>query len=104
MGELKLFQHNGKINEIIAQEEGIAMASEAMITVSKDEIEQARKLSELKYELDVQSIISWSNKEAKAEGHAEGQKNERQLVLDLIASGKTVQEIEAILKEEQNKL
>jgi predicted transposase/invertase (TIGR01784 family) len=46
-----------KINEILEQEEGIAMASEVLMTISKNEIEQARLLSELKYELDTKSRI-----------------------------------------------
>ena len=44
-----------KINEILKQEEGIAMASEILVDISKDEIERARLMSELKYELDAQS-------------------------------------------------
>ena len=45
----------GKINDILKREEGIAMASEILINISKDEIERARLTSELKYELDTQS-------------------------------------------------
>jgi hypothetical protein len=32
-----------KINEIIACEEGIAMASEVLMTINKDEVERARQ-------------------------------------------------------------
>jgi hypothetical protein len=36
------------------------MASEVLMTISKDEIERARLLSELKYELDTQSRIAYA--------------------------------------------
>jgi predicted transposase/invertase (TIGR01784 family) len=64
-----------KINEVIAAAEGIAMASEVLITISKDEIEQARLMSEYKYELDTQSI----KVEAKREERREIAQNARQL-------------------------
>jgi predicted transposase/invertase (TIGR01784 family) len=56
-----------KINEIIAAEEGIAMASEVLITISKDEIEQARLMSEWKYEMDTQSKLVQVKRENTAE-------------------------------------
>jgi hypothetical protein len=43
-----------KINEVVAREEGIAMASEVLINISRDEVERARLMSEYKYELDLQ--------------------------------------------------
>ena len=61
-----------KINEIMAKEEGIKMASEVLMTISKDEIERARLLSELKYELDLQSLRVTAQREGRAEGRAEG--------------------------------
>jgi predicted transposase/invertase (TIGR01784 family) len=60
-----------KINEVIAEEEGIAMASEVLITISKDEIERARLMSEWKYEVDTQSRLV----EAKREGRREVARN-----------------------------
>jgi predicted transposase/invertase (TIGR01784 family) len=62
----------GMINEIIAQEEGIAMASEVLITISRDEEERAWLRSREKYILDTQSNLSWERQEARTEGHAEG--------------------------------
>jgi predicted transposase/invertase (TIGR01784 family) len=44
-----------KINEILEIEEGIAMASEVLMTISRDEVERALLQSELKYKLDKQS-------------------------------------------------
>ncbi|MFP3091151.1 Rpn family recombination-promoting nuclease/putative transposase, partial [Treponema sp. TIM-1] len=60
------------INGIIASEEGIAMASEVLITISKDEIERARLMSEYKYELDTQSKVVQAKREGLAEGRQEG--------------------------------
>ena len=40
------------INEILGYEEGIAMAGEVLLTISRDEEERARLESEFKYELD----------------------------------------------------
>ncbi|MHC6204340.1 PD-(D/E)XK nuclease family transposase, partial [Breznakiellaceae bacterium SP9] len=55
------FKHNGDkdkealINEILKEEEGIAMAQEEYLTITRDERERARLRSELKYILDKQS-------------------------------------------------
>ena len=78
-----------KINEIIEHEEGIAMASEVLITISKDEAERARLMSEEKYILDTQSKIT----HAKHEGIKIGEKKGRQKIIDLLKSGKSVEEI-----------
>ena len=43
------------INEILKQEEGLTMASEELMKISRDEEERARLTSELKYILDMQS-------------------------------------------------
>ena len=85
-----------KINEILKQEEGIAMASEVLMTITKDDIEQARILSELKYELDTKSRFIHAVSEAKREGREEGIRQGKQEVLELLEllkSGKTPEEI-----------
>ncbi|MCL2130606.1 MAG: Rpn family recombination-promoting nuclease/putative transposase [Treponema sp.] len=74
-----------KINEILEHKEGIAMASEVLIHISRDEIEQARLESELKYELDTQSNLSWAKREGRLEGNQE--------IIDLLKSGETPEEI-----------
>jgi len=79
----------GKINEIIEYEEGIAMASEVLISISKDEIERARLMSEYKYELDLQSKMVHAKRQGLQEGRQEG----RQEILNLLKSGKSVEEI-----------
>jgi len=90
-----------KINKILEQEEGIAMASEVLIHISKDEIEQARLESELKYELDTQSNLVYAKREGIKEGMRKGindgmQKGEKKgqmEIIDLLKSGKSPEEI-----------
>jgi predicted transposase/invertase (TIGR01784 family) len=96
--------NRGVINEILKQEEGIAMAGAELLTISKDEHEQARLLSELKYELDLQSRVVTAKREGLAEGWQKGQregwqKGQREgqrKILDLLRNGRT---LEDILKE-----
>jgi predicted transposase/invertase (TIGR01784 family) len=85
-----------KINEIIAAEEGIAMASEVLITISKDEIEQARLMSEWKYEMDTQSRLVEAKREAKRE-------ERREIARNLKALGDPVEKITRVtgLSEQQ---
>jgi len=52
-----------EINKIIEFEEGIAMASEVLINISKDEKERFRLMSEYKYELDTQSRLVAAKRE-----------------------------------------
>ncbi|MDR1351878.1 MAG: hypothetical protein LBK05_01245 [Treponema sp.] len=52
-----------KVNEVIATEEGIAMASEVLIRISKDEAERARLMSEWKYVVDTQSKVVQAKRE-----------------------------------------
>lgn len=60
-----------KINQILEREEGIAMASEVLMTISKDEIERARLLSEYKYQVDTQSKVVHARRQGKKEAHEE---------------------------------
>ncbi|MDR1300842.1 MAG: Rpn family recombination-promoting nuclease/putative transposase [Treponema sp.] len=57
----------GKINELMAYEEGIAMASEVLLSISKDEVERARLMSEYKYAVDTQSKVVHAKREVKLE-------------------------------------
>jgi hypothetical protein len=79
-----------KINEIMKEEEGIAMASEVLITISKDEVERARLLSEYKYEADTQSRIIYAKREARMERDLE--------ILKLLDAGFTPEQIRERLK------
>jgi predicted transposase/invertase (TIGR01784 family) len=74
-----------KINEILEIEEGIAMASEVLITISKDEVERARLVSEYKYQLDTQSKMV----HAKREGIKEGAQKEREKWQGVVAEKDT---------------
>jgi predicted transposase/invertase (TIGR01784 family) len=56
------------INEIIKQEEGIAMASQVLMTISRDEVERARLISEEKYILDTQSKVVHTKRQGEAKG------------------------------------
>jgi predicted transposase/invertase (TIGR01784 family) len=49
------------------------MASEVLMTISRDEIERARLLSEYKYELDTQSRIAYAAQESRKEGEQTGE-------------------------------
>ncbi|GMO48505.1 MAG: hypothetical protein Ta2G_04270 [Termitinemataceae bacterium] len=65
------------------------MASEVLISISRDEVERARLMSEYKYVTDHQSKMV----QAKREGRAEGQAIGRNELLDLLKSGKSPEEI-----------
>jgi len=61
-----------KIKEIIAREEGIAMATDALCQITDDFEEYARLTTMLKSELDWQASMVGAKREGRAEGHAEG--------------------------------
>jgi predicted transposase/invertase (TIGR01784 family) len=86
-----------KINEIIAQEEGIAMASKVVMTISRDDAERARLESEYKYEVDLQSKVVYSERMVIRKGERRGiRKGERKgelKIIDLLKSGKSPEEI-----------
>jgi predicted transposase/invertase (TIGR01784 family) len=60
-----------KINEVVRNEEGIAMAGKVLLEISRDERERARLMSEYKYELDTQSRIVDAKREGRQEGREE---------------------------------
>jgi predicted transposase/invertase (TIGR01784 family) len=61
-----------KINEIVQLEEGIDMASQVLMTISKDEVERARLESEYKYEVDTQSKVVHAKREVAKKALAKG--------------------------------
>jgi predicted transposase/invertase (TIGR01784 family) len=61
-----------KINEVLGYEEGIAMASEVLLRISKDEVERARLMSEYKYVVDTQSKVVQARREGLQKGIQEG--------------------------------
>ena len=78
------------------------MASEVLMTISRDEIERTRLRSEEKYQLDMQSKLVTAKRRAEQKGLEKGlQKGEQkgeekklQEVLQLINQGLTSKEIE----------
>jgi predicted transposase/invertase (TIGR01784 family) len=75
-------EKRSKINEIVEYEEGIAMASEVLMTISKDEIERARLMSEFKYQVDLQSHLAYAE-----------QKKSKEIAQKMKARGRTLEEI-----------
>jgi predicted transposase/invertase (TIGR01784 family) len=63
------------INEIVQLEEGISMASEVLMTISKDEVERAWLMSEYKYAVDTQSKVVHAKREGMREGKIETAKS-----------------------------
>jgi predicted transposase/invertase (TIGR01784 family) len=61
-----------KINEIMEREEGIAMASEVLMTISKDEAERSRLMSEYKYQMDMQSKLVHAKRVGEQKGIQKG--------------------------------
>jgi hypothetical protein len=91
-------QKRSKINEIVSHEEGISLASEVLMTVTKDEIERARQMQREIHELDLQSMITGERKEARREGENKGKKE----IVDLLKSGKSPEEIIAEYDQANN--
>ena len=99
-----------KINKIIELNEGVAMASEALLTITEDDKALFRKLSEEKRQLDIQSWESWEaaaelkgREEGRQEGMQKGLEKGREegqdYVLELVAQGLTYEEIKKKLEE-----
>ena len=70
------------VNEIIKQEEGIAMAGQVLLSISKDEKERARLTSEYKFAVDLQSKMVDSKRAAL-----------RQVARNMIADGESNEKI-----------
>ncbi|GMO36951.1 MAG: hypothetical protein Ta2F_12990 [Termitinemataceae bacterium] len=81
------------INKLLEFEEGIAMASEVLISISRDEVERARLMSEYKYVVDNQSKMVQAKRLGIAEGEKIGEAKARNELLDLLKSGKSPEEI-----------
>jgi predicted transposase/invertase (TIGR01784 family) len=79
-----------KINEIIACEEGIAMASEVLMTISKDEIARARLVSEEKFLLDTQSKVVHAERVGLQKGR---QERDREIAQNLKTLGAPIGQI-----------
>ena len=81
------------------------MASKVLKSISKDDVERARLMSEYKYAVDLQSKLVTEKRKGKEEGKKEGMKEGmkkgieqgmqkgEQKILDLLKSGKSPEEI-----------
>ena len=73
------------------------MASEVLITISKDEVERARLRSEEKYQLDTQSKMTYAREEGLQQGMQQGlqqgMQQGQQKIIDLLRSGKSPDEM-----------
>ena len=73
------------------------MASEMLLTISKEEREQAWLRSREKYELDTQSKLTYAKLEGKQEGieigEQKGRVEEREYFLNLLNQGLSIDEI-----------
>jgi len=65
------------------------MASEVLLTISRDEVERARLISEEKFQLDLQSKMVYAERKGREEGHREGRKE----IVDMLKSGKSLEEV-----------
>jgi hypothetical protein len=86
-----------KINEIIELEEGIAMASEVLMTISKDMVERLELMSIEKHQLDIQSKIVTAERKGIKIGEQRGEQRGQQKIINLLKSGKSLEEIERII-------
>jgi hypothetical protein len=83
------------------------MASEVLMTISRDEVERARLMSEYKYELDTQSriVYAWQQgeKEGRKEGEKEGRREEKLEILKLFDAGCSAEDIKERLKADSKR-
>ena len=86
----------GTINEILQQDEGIAMANQILMTISRDEHERARLESEYKYQVDMQSKLVTAKREGKLEGKLERDKELLDNARNALAEGIPVEHIQKI--------
>jgi predicted transposase/invertase (TIGR01784 family) len=86
-----------KINEIIEQEEGIAMASEVVTGWTQEQKEALWRMSAEKAELDRQSKMAYAVKQGIQQGIQQGEQN----IIELLKSGKSPEEIIAEYNEKK---
>jgi predicted transposase/invertase (TIGR01784 family) len=82
-----------KINEILEKEEGIFMAHEVLSGISRDEDERMRLYIEEKHAIDYHCEMTYYQREGMKEGLKEGRAEGRKDVINLVKSGKTLEEI-----------
>jgi predicted transposase/invertase (TIGR01784 family) len=86
------------INEILAAEEGIAMAGEAVKGFTKRDLEFFRKISEEKFRLDHQTQLKWAREEAEERAREKAYQEKLEAARELKANGVSPELIAASLK------
>jgi hypothetical protein len=82
-------KYREKLNKVIETKEALQMAGELLMSVSQDEHERARLRSRRMFLTDLASDMATSRDIGRREGRAEG----RQEIIDLLKSGKSIDEI-----------
>jgi hypothetical protein len=82
-----------KINQILEAQEDIAMAGQVLRTISKDEAERARLMSEYKFETDHQSKMIEAERRGERRGRTEERAETTKEFLNLLKAGKLPEEI-----------
>jgi predicted transposase/invertase (TIGR01784 family) len=85
-------KHREKLNKVIETKEALQMAGELLMSVSQDERERAKFRSQRMYQTDLASDMATVKDIGRAEGRAEG----RQEIINLLKSGKSIDEIFAL--------
>jgi predicted transposase/invertase (TIGR01784 family) len=67
-------RRRGLVSGLMKAEEGIAMAGEMLLTVSRSELDHARRDADLKAELDWKSYMYEARQEGLAEGEAKARR------------------------------
>jgi len=94
-------EKRSRINEIVALEEGIAMASSVLVKVSKDEEERARIQRQEKTEMDWASYMAEAKEEGLQKGIEKGQEKERKKLLEMINQVNSLEELKQQLMSSQ---
>jgi len=81
------------INEILEVERGIEMAGKTLLTVSRDERERARMMSEYKYITDHQSNLVEAEQKGEKRGWDKCKVEDRKEFLSQLKSGKSIEEL-----------
>ncbi|MDR2483789.1 MAG: Rpn family recombination-promoting nuclease/putative transposase [Treponema sp.] len=85
------------INELLEYEEGITMASEALLIISRDEEERARLRSEKKYVLDRITALAEAREEGLEEGLEKGSREKAgEIAVNLLRTGLPAEQIAQI--------
>ena len=84
-----------KINEILREEEGIAMAGKTLVNISREEIEFAQQTVKLKRELDYQSDMVDAEQRGLEKGHQKGcSEKTLEIAKKMKTAGRPLSEIE----------